>query len=227
MVLTPFLRHFQILPLAVSRSVYRSMVTDPIPFRTLASKYHVHDPREEVENIEMYRAGGYHPVRLGDEFASGRYSIIHKLGHGSYSTVWLARDHMASRYVSLKLVTAAASKLSSEAKIGHHLNQGKRNHPGRKHVLSLLDDFLIDGPNGQHQCLVGEVVGSSIVNTREFSEHRMLSLKTARDITAQLALGLAFLHSCGVIHGGESALSFLRSIRNEYLDFWPVWLIMV
>lgn len=45
------------------------------------------------EWIEDYRPGGYHPVLLGDAFNSGQYQVIRKLGEGSYSTVWLARDH--------------------------------------------------------------------------------------------------------------------------------------
>jgi len=41
---------------------------------------------------EDYRPGGYHPVLLGDIFNNGQYKVIRKLGDGSYSTVWLARD---------------------------------------------------------------------------------------------------------------------------------------
>src|SRR5215471_12673337 len=43
------------------------------------------------EWIEEYRPGGYHPVELGDVFEN-KYKVVRKLGYGSYSTVWLARD---------------------------------------------------------------------------------------------------------------------------------------
>jgi serine/threonine protein kinase len=43
------------------------------------------------ENPQEYRAGGYHPVHLGELF-NNRYQIISKLGYGVYSTVWLAKD---------------------------------------------------------------------------------------------------------------------------------------
>lgn len=46
-------------------------------------------PSEWVEN---YHPDGYHPVVLGDVFNDGQYKVVRKLGHGSYSTVWLARD---------------------------------------------------------------------------------------------------------------------------------------
>jgi len=45
----------------------------------------------DAEYPDVYRPGGYHPVHLGDVYCQ-RYRVIHKLGFGSYSTVWLARD---------------------------------------------------------------------------------------------------------------------------------------
>lgn len=44
------------------------------------------------ENILDYQPGGYHPVALGDTLNNCRYKIYHKLGHGGFSTVWVARD---------------------------------------------------------------------------------------------------------------------------------------
>ncbi|KAJ5288449.1 Srpk [Penicillium antarcticum] len=51
----------------------------------------VYEPLEGVERFENYRPGGYHPIQIGDHF-HGRYRVVHELGHGSYSTAWLARD---------------------------------------------------------------------------------------------------------------------------------------
>jgi serine/threonine-protein kinase SRPK3 len=45
-----------------------------------------------AEDITKYSPGGYHPVHLGDCFNDGQYKVIDKLGFGSFSTVWLARD---------------------------------------------------------------------------------------------------------------------------------------
>lgn len=46
------------------------------------------------ENIVGYRRGDWHPVQLGDTFKDGRYEIVHKLGWGQFSMVWLARDSL-------------------------------------------------------------------------------------------------------------------------------------
>ena len=161
--------------------------------------YHWH---EEVENLERYCPGGCHPIQLGDEFSRGRYRIIHKLGYGSFSTVWLARDHLESRYVSLKVMTAAVSKLNLETKIRRRLLQGSVDHPGRSFIMSQLDEFYFEGPNGRHRCTVNEVVGTNVADAKEIYESEMLPLETARKITAQIASGVAYIHSCGVVHGG-------------------------
>lgn len=163
----------------------------------------VYNWQDDVENLEHYRVGGYHPVELGDQFAGSRYQIVHKLGYGGSSTVWLAKDHIKNRYVSLKILKAKKSDSGTEARIGALLREGNQSHPGRSYVLSLLDEFYFDGPNGRHQCLVSDVTGPSVKEVKEATEHEMLSVETAQNITAQLAVGLAFIHSCGIVHGGK------------------------
>lgn len=51
----------------------------------------------EGEPLAAYRDGGYHPARLGETLDDGRSTILHKLGWGGSSTVWLAED---GRYVA-------------------------------------------------------------------------------------------------------------------------------
>jgi hypothetical protein len=51
---------------------------------------------EDEEGMESYRKGGYHAVRVGDQFGGGRYIAQRKLGWGQFSTVWLAYDTHAS-----------------------------------------------------------------------------------------------------------------------------------
>lgn len=51
---------------------------------------------EEDEDMDCYRKGGYHAVRVGDSFAGGRFIAQRKLGWGQFSTVWLAYDTQTS-----------------------------------------------------------------------------------------------------------------------------------
>ncbi|KAJ6464280.1 kinase-like domain-containing protein [Mycena vitilis] len=101
---------------------------------------------ELYEEPNSHGPGGFSPVRLGDVLAS-RYRIVTKLGHGSYSTVWLARDLIGERTVALKIVEAKTSEGSNEAAILERLLAP----PGVDPVKS---------PNGVHQVLVTEMVMS-------------------------------------------------------------------
>lgn len=51
---------------------------------------------EDDEGVDSYRKGGYHAVRVGDQFNGGRYVAQRKLGWGQFSTVWLAYDTTSS-----------------------------------------------------------------------------------------------------------------------------------
>ncbi|PBP22530.1 caib/baif family protein-like protein [Diplocarpon rosae] len=113
-----------------------------------------------------YRPGGFHPVHLNDVFKKGRYIVIHKLGHGGFATVWLGRDTLRQRYVALKILAARLSRDCPEVEILRRLKQSE-DHEGKPFVMSLLDHFWIDGPNGKHLCVVSEVGGPSI---KQFNE---------------------------------------------------------
>ncbi|CAH0043643.1 unnamed protein product [Clonostachys solani] len=66
------------------------------------------------EEVERYEKGGFHPVHLGDRYDKGRYRIVHKIGSGGYSTVWLAFDSQLLTWVALKIVEADKSVVFEE-----------------------------------------------------------------------------------------------------------------
>ncbi|KAL2869725.1 kinase-like protein [Aspergillus lucknowensis] len=123
--------------------------------------------QEGAEDLEMYTPGGYHPTHLGDRFYEGRYEIVHKLEFGSYSTVWLAKDHQKIRFVALKIIAAFASQESREVQVLRSLMSDEQGHPGRRCVTTFLGEFTITGPNGRHQCIVSEVVGCNAANSKD------------------------------------------------------------
>ena len=59
---------------------------------------------EDDEGFDSYRKGGYHAVRVADQFAGGRYIAQRKLGWGQFSTVWLAYDTTTSVCLILTLL---------------------------------------------------------------------------------------------------------------------------
>ena len=162
----------------------------------------------EGENLERYCVGGFHPVHIGDRFHD-RYQIFHKLGFGSFSTVWLAKDLKLARYVSLKIVAADQTPDSSEIRILRHLELKRKPSlchrmvpTGNEFVLQVLDQFQIHGPNGTHLCIVGELLGPNIIQVMEYLDTGRLPLDVARKVASQVAWEVAFLHACGIAHGG-------------------------
>lgn len=159
----------------------------------------------DFENVDRYCPGGYHPTLIGDKFNNDKYVVIGKLGHGSTSTVWLAKNTLTDgEYVALKILTAEATKTTDEHKIIDHLrSKSNPKHPGHQYVASSLDSFWFSGPNGCHLCLIGEVVGSSLRDCIDINEPPCyFPIKTSRAIAAQVILGVAYLHSLGICHGG-------------------------
>lgn len=180
---------------------------------------------DNVEDLEKYIVGGFHPVHLDDTLDNGRYRIVHKLGFGGYATVWLGRDQRANKYVALKIIVAEFSKDCSELKMLQHFKNTTSTHPGRQYIATLLDSFWIDGPNGSHLCLVSPVAGPAISEYSRTQPHGRLRVDVAQKIALQATQGLAFLHSIDVGHGGKKWLYFavvLEATANiVFTDFTP------
>ncbi|TEA10629.1 Protein kinase dsk1 [Colletotrichum sidae] len=158
----------------------------------------------DEEDSEDYCKGGYHPVQIGEKFKDGKYIVVRKLGWGHFSTVWLSRDNTSGKHVALKVVRSAAHYTETaidEIKLLNKIVQAKPDHPGRKHVVSLLDSFEHKGPNGTHVCMVFEVLGENLLGLIKKWNHRGIPMPLVKQITKQVLLGLDYLHrECGIIH---------------------------
>ncbi|KAL9578020.1 MAG: hypothetical protein Q9212_005993 [Teloschistes hypoglaucus] len=170
-----------------------------------------------VEDREWYCEKGYHPVNLQDEFKDSRYRVIHKLGHGTFATVWLARDKVECRYVALKICAVSELPTNNEIDILQLLAADNSQHPGKQHVVSLLDHFSHEGPNGTHDCLVFPVLGPNFRDKNHALQGRFPA-DFARKICYQMGEGLAYLHSSGVVHGDISNANILFKMKP--FDSW-------
>ncbi|KAJ7660580.1 kinase-like domain-containing protein, partial [Mycena rosella] len=155
---------------------------------------------EDMEEGKNYGPGGFFPVKLGDVLGpecsapgSPRYRISAKLGHGSYSTVWLARDLVARRTMAVKIVRASESATSHEAAILKHLRTPISDSPA---VLQLLDLFRVTSANGMHQALITEPV----ILLQHLLKLPGIQVNT-RSLVRQVLEGLAFIHERGIAHG--------------------------
>lgn len=164
-------------------------------------------PLEGVEPLERYRPGGYHPVTIGD-CLNTRYQIVHKLGFGTNSTTWLARDQRASTYVAVKISVAQNEQPESEIlRLLNNEDSKQKRHPGKAIIPPLLDEFNLNGPNGEHKCVVTAPARVSVAGAQDASVNRLFQPSVARAIAAQLIQAVAFLHSLGIVHSGKLVLT--------------------
>ncbi|KAF9578895.1 serine/threonine protein kinase, CMGC group [Lunasporangiospora selenospora] len=159
---------------------------------------------EEEEDMEDYREGGYHHVSVGDVFKNDRYVALRKLGWGHFSTVWLARDKENNCSVALKVVKSASHYTETaldEIKLLEKVVHANPDSPGRKNVVRLLDHFMHRGPNGQHVCMIFEVLGENLLSLIRRYRHRGIPIPLVQQIIHQVLMGLDYMHSeCGIIH---------------------------
>lgn len=164
----------------------------------------------DIEDVEKYAPGGFHPVDIGEIISSAKcdYEVVHKLGHGGCATVWLVRSGAQSTsYHALKILCADdADYPNHELAVLEHLKKVAR--AGHPNVVDLHDSFKLSGPNGEHQCLVFPVLGPKV---EMMNNQTMISGPVRHDICRQVASAAAFLHDHGVCHGGKLHPSSVRS----------------
>lgn len=68
--------------------------------------------------------------------------------------------------------------------------------------MKLLDHFTINASNMCYEGLVLEVMGQDTLSILRRSSHGKLSLNNGRGASRQVAMGLEYLHKCGVGHEG-------------------------
>ncbi|KAI1279500.1 kinase-like domain-containing protein [Xylaria sp. FL0933] len=154
----------------------------------------------DAEWIYRYQPGGYHPVRLGDQLKDGRYKIF------------LIKSQ---RYVAIKICLSKAENSRETGVLRFISSLPNETHPGREHIIQLLDSFYTEGPNGRHECLVLELLGPSIPTAAysHFRDYR-LPAQAARSIAHQVSVGVDFLGKLNICHGDIHAQNIVLAMPN-------------
>uniref|UniRef100_A0A8C7R833 non-specific serine/threonine protein kinase n=1 Tax=Oncorhynchus mykiss TaxID=8022 RepID=A0A8C7R833_ONCMY len=176
---------------------------------------------EEQENPSDYCIGGYYPVEIGEIFID-RYQVVKKLGWGHFSTVWLGWDMEKRRFVALKLVKSAPTFTETaldEIKLLKCVRDSDPSDPKRETVVQLIDDFKVSGVNGEHVCMVLEVLGHQLLKWIIKSNYTGLPLPCVKSILRQVLQGLDYLHTkCKIIHTDIKPENILLRVDEVYVQ---------
>ncbi|KAF4628649.1 hypothetical protein G7Y89_g9503 [Cudoniella acicularis] len=123
----------------------------------------------------------------------------------------LVVEHTRQCYIVLKILTAQSTASETESPILETIAQNKLPHPGEEHIITLKDHFNHKGPNGEHGCLVFEVMGPTL-------------------------LGVDFLHRIGIAHSDPQPgnllfratdLTSVEEVRLLQKDIQPTSLVPI
>ncbi|MCJ1397750.1 hypothetical protein MMC11_000946 [Xylographa trunciseda] len=162
----------------------------------------------EEEKTPYYDPQRFYPTRLG-EILDARYQVATKLGYGTSSTVWLARDlyqwrWSPERYVAIKINPidrATRNVAESELHNTQAITNANHRHEGWSFVRTLLDNFMIAGPQGNHVCLVFEPLREPLWLLNERFEGNTIPSNLLKVMVQMLLQGLDYLHTdCHIVH---------------------------
>ncbi|PYI05931.1 kinase-like protein, partial [Aspergillus sclerotiicarbonarius CBS 121057] len=177
----------------------------------------------EEDQSPYYNPETYYPARVGETICN-RYRIISKLGWGTNSTVWLAKDTtrwvwQSNRYVTLKITNCGKEEQRSaheEAEMSQQISRLRSNHEGRRYVRLVKESLEIQGQLGNHLCLVFEPLREPLWLLGKHLGSNGVPPAVLKPFLKSLLLGLDFLHSeCNIIHTDLKSDNFLLGFEDS------------
>ncbi|HLX84546.1 MAG TPA: protein kinase [Terriglobales bacterium] len=130
----------------------------------------------------------------------GRYEILTELGRGAMGVVYKARDPKINRVVAVKTISLAGQSPQEESEYRERFLReaeaaGRLSHPG---IVTIFD--VGEEPETRSPYIVMEFVGGqSLEHLLSRGDHK-LPVKTALQLTLELAEALDCAHGQGVVH---------------------------
>ncbi len=154
-------------------------------------------PGATGELIKNALGGTRHGIgsrHLGSGGHVGNYRLVRQLGQGAMGVVWLATHRrFVDRHYAIKLLAPYLVNQESLARFEREMTvQGTLHHPN---LVAAIDAGHEDGV----PYLVMEYVSGPDLRRIQLA-HGLFSIAAACEVLRQVALGMAYAHSRGVVH---------------------------
>jgi len=146
----------------------------------------------------------------------GRYRIVSEIGRGAMGIVYRGEDEALGRSVAIKTIIASMDSIEQAGYLARFKQEAKAlgglNHP------SIITVFEFGDERGVAYLAMEYLQGHEV---RDLIDTRKLDLAAAVDIAAQVAEGLAFAHSRGVVHRDikPGNVMVIEGNRAKIMDF--------
>ncbi|GKZ40087.1 hypothetical protein AbraIFM66950_002279, partial [Aspergillus brasiliensis] len=174
------------------------------------ARYILHqDDLVDEEICPGYDSRRFYPARPG-EVLDNRYQILVKVGWGTSSTTWFARDMRGScdepeTVVALKISNTLSETDTSEREIERCIANADPSHRGRTLFRTSSDSFEISGTHGKQLCLAHEAMREPLWLFQRRFKNASIPLPLVKGYVRFLLIGLDYLHTaCNVVHTGAS-----------------------
>ena len=167
-----------------------------------------------TETTEPLQPGGQPAEQPGERI--GRYRLVSEIGRGAMGIVYLGQDEGLGRGVAIKTILASMDAEEQAGYLARFRQEAKAlgglNHPNIITVYEFGDE------GGVAYLAMEYLEGREL---RDMIAKKQLDLVTAVEIAAQVAEGLAFAHSRGIVHRDVKPgnVMVLQGNRVKIMDF--------
>ncbi|KAH8788017.1 protein kinase [Diaporthe sp. PMI_573] len=189
------------------------------------------DVTELTEGVDAYSVRDFpgpppYPLSLGDVVSGNgkSYRIEHKLGHGSFSTVWLAFEVESHTAVALKI----SRTLTTAGEVEYRAHQEIRKAiPDAidHHLVTSSSAFSLPGrtASDSHFVMVLPVLGPNLSTHLTASRiwGRTVDASARMCIARDVLQSLAYLHTHNFIHRDVNGKNVIMGVIPNALDQGP------
>jgi len=160
---------------------------------------------------------GHLVYKVGDTL-QGRYKILSELGEGTFGKVVKCEDLFKQKILAIKIIKNV-KKYRDAAKLEINVlsKLAKYDPKGKNLCVQMYDWFDYHG----HKCIAFELLGKSVFDFLKDNDYTPYPLEHVRQISYELCLSVAFLHSHRLTHTDlkpENVLFYDSDYYKDYMD---------